>query len=196
MEFIILSFKHPAVNMAELVVLVDEQNNQIGTMPKLEAHNANTPLHRGFSLFLFNPKGELLLQQRALTKKTWPGVWSNSCCGHPGPGESVEQAINRRLQHELGLSGIDYQLILSDYRYRFERDVIVENEICPVYIGQTDVSPKFNPDEVAAIRYIDWSDFLEIAETGDRAYSEWSLEESLLLSDNKKFQELWHSWYN
>jgi isopentenyl-diphosphate Delta-isomerase len=182
--------------MEELVVLVDDQNNEIGTMTKLLAHDANTPLHRGFSLFLFNSKGESLLQQRAFTKKTWPGVWSNICCGHPGPGESVEQAIDRRLKHELGLSGIEHQVILPDYHYRFERGGIVENEICPVYIGRTDALPQINPNEVAATRYINWREFLKIAEAGDRAYSEWSLEEARLLADDKKFQKLWHSWYN
>ncbi len=185
--------------MEELVVLVDEYNNEIGTMDKLAAHNSNTPLHRGFSIFLFNSKGELLLQQRALTKKTWPGVWSNSCCGHPGPGETTEQAIDRRLWYELGLSDIQYELILPDYRYRVERSGIVENEICPVYAGLTDKIPKTNPQEVEAIKYIPWAEFLKIIQNNSSKYSEWSVEEAQLLDQftrSKQFEKLLRTWYN
>ena len=185
--------------MEELVVLVDEHNNEIGTMPKLEAHNANTPLHRGFSLFLFNSKGWLLLQQRALTKKTWPGVWSNSCCGHPGPGETTEQAIDRRLRDELGLADIHYRLILPDYRYRVERNGIVENEICPVYDGLSNKTPRPNHQEVAAIKYLPWLDFLNSIKATPEAYSEWAVEEAALIdkfTGSQQFREIWHSWYN
>ncbi|MBI5465568.1 isopentenyl-diphosphate Delta-isomerase, partial [Candidatus Gottesmanbacteria bacterium] len=87
----------------ELVVLVDEENRQIGTADKDGIHTQSTPLHRGFSLFLFNSKNELLLTQRALNKQTFPGVWTNTVCGHPGPGESNVDAARRRLYKELGI---------------------------------------------------------------------------------------------
>jgi len=186
----------------ELVVLVDEQNNELGTMEKLAAHSANTPLHRAFSLFLFDGKGELLVQQRSRFKKTWPLVWSNSCCGHPGPGESTENAIYRRLEDELGITEAQFEVVLPGYRYRFERDGIVENEICPVYAGRCDQAPKPNPAEVEAVRYIGWTDFLNIAASGNKDYSEWSLDEALqlqealLLDKDKRFQQLWNLWYN
>jgi isopentenyl-diphosphate Delta-isomerase len=172
--------------MVELVILVDESNNEIGTMEKLAAHNANTPLHRAFSLFLFNSKGELLLQQRALSKKTWPGVWSNSCCGHPAPGEPIKQAIDRRLKYELGLEPIEYHLILPAYRYRVELNGIVENEICPVYVGSTDQLPKPNPEEVETIEYISWPKFLSDQRNSSK-YSAWSIEETQLLNKNQLF---------
>nr|AIA17558.1 Methyltransferase domain protein [uncultured bacterium] len=180
----------------ELVVLVDEQNNELGTMEKLAAHNANTPLHRAFSLFLFNGKGELLVQQRSRYKKTWPLVWSNSCCGHPGPKEQTVQAIHRRLKDELGLENIRFELILPNYRYRFERDGIVENEVCPVYIGRCDKTPAPNPAEVEAVKFVPWAELLEIAGRKARDYSEWSLDEALLLEKNPKFRKLRDSWYN
>lgn len=89
--------------MEELIVLVDENDQPIGVMPKSLVHGPNTPLHRGFSVYVFRPEGELLLQQRSFGKQTFPGVWSNSCCGHPGPGETPGQAAVRRARMELGL---------------------------------------------------------------------------------------------
>ncbi|HEY4526002.1 MAG TPA: isopentenyl-diphosphate Delta-isomerase, partial [Candidatus Paceibacterota bacterium] len=102
--------------MEEFVVLVDGDDNEIGTMPKALVHQAETPLHRAFSFFLFNSKGELLLQQRSSRKKTWPLVWSNSCCGHPLPGEERKDAVKRRLKDELGLTGIEAEEA-APYRY-------------------------------------------------------------------------------
>src|SRR5690348_960066 len=121
--------------MQELVVLVNDNNEEIGTMPKTKAHHAQTPLHRAFSVYVFNKNGKILLTQRALKKKVFPGVWTNTCCGHPGPGESMENAIKRRLQFELGLLPKKIKVILPDYRYRAEMNGIVENEICPVFIA-------------------------------------------------------------
>src|SRR5437868_15000164 len=127
--------------MNDYVILVNEQNNPIGTMPKLEAHHAATPLHRGFSLFLFNTRGELLLQQRSKKKKTWPGVWSNSVCGHPMLDETPINAASRRLTFELGIHDATVTMMLPDYRYRFMKDGIVENECCPVMAGVTSGKP-------------------------------------------------------
>src|SRR5215203_2421506 len=144
----------------ELIVFVDESGTPIGTGPKAESHHSDTRLHLAFSVFLFNIKDELLLQQRALTKKTWPGVWSNSCCGHLLPGERTEDAAARRLSHELGLSDIELTIALPDFRYRAELDGVVENEICPVLIGFTDESPDPNPEEVNAVKWMPWTDVL------------------------------------
>lgn len=171
----------------ERVVLVDEHNQPIGTAPKDQVHSAHTPLHRAFSVFLFNPAGLLLLQQRSFHKKTWPGEWSNSCCGHPLPGESIEEAARRRLALELGLYEVDLQIALPDYRYRAEKDGVVENEICPVLIGFTGQSPRPNPEEVAAVEWVDWETFLAAIKNGTRALSPWCREEALLL--HEKFAE-------
>lgn len=174
----------------EHVVLVNDQNVPTGTAEKSVIHGPETPLHRGFSVFLFNTSGEFLLQQRNLEKKTWPGVWSNSCCGHPQIGETTVEAMQRRVHDELGISDVPIQVILPDYRYRYERFGVVENEFCPVAVGVIDEEPNPNPDEVNAIAWKPWGEFL--AETaGESEYSEWSIEEAQLLAQNPDFQEFY-----
>ena len=176
----------------DMIVMVDENNVPVGTERKLLAHNRNTKRHRAFSVFLFNSKGELLLQQRAFTKKTWPGVWSNSCCGHVMLHETVERAANRRLKYELGVSGVDLTVVLPDFRYRAEKDDVVENEICPVLVGFLNREPRPNPSEAAAIRWVDWRSFVvEVADPAN-GYSPWALEEVELLARNVIFNELYN----
>jgi len=171
------------------IVLVDEQNNAVGTASKLESHNADTKLHRAFSVFVFNRRGELLLQQRALSKKTWPGVWSNSCCGHVMLHEATARAAERRLKYELGLSGIELLNALPDFRYRAEKDGVVENEICPVLIGVTDAEPLPNPSEVANVRWIDWNEFLKSLGEPDTDISPWARQEVRLLTESDIFRK-------
>lgn len=173
----------------DMIVLVDENNAPLGTAPKLPTHNADTPLHRGFSIFLFNKKGELLLQQRALTKKTWPGVWSNSCCGHPMPGETTESAATRRVGYELGIRGIEPINILPDFRYRAEKDGVVENEICPVLVGFTESEPVLNHDEVNDVKWVGWEEFLDLVKQPGSGFSPWAIEETALLAANEKFRK-------
>lgn len=171
------------------IVLVDENHEPIGTASKLDAHNSDTRLHLAFSVFLFNYRGELLLQQRALTKKTWPGVWSNSCCGHLMLHESVESAAARRLKEELGLRDILLTVALPDFRYRAEKDGVVENELCPVLIGVTDARPVPNPSEVASVRWIDWNEFLDSINDPGTEISPWAIEEVHLLAESDIFRE-------
>ena len=145
----------------EFVVLVNEQNKIIGTKPKKEVHTKDTPLHRGFSLFLFNYKRELLLTRRALNKKTFPGVWTNTVCGHPGPRESNTVAARRRLKEELGIQVVGIKEVAA-YRYRFsDANGIVENEICPILIAYSERNPAANQQEVADWRWVKWEEFLE-----------------------------------
>jgi isopentenyl-diphosphate delta-isomerase len=146
--------------MTEYVVLVDEENNVLGTTPKAEVHGAQTPLHRAFSSFIFNGKGELLLQQRAHTKNRWALVWSNSCCGHPTLEESPVEAGKRRLGFELGLE-MDDLVEVAPYRYCFTRNGVMENEICPIIVAKTEQPPMPNPDEVEAIRWMPWKAFIQ-----------------------------------
>lgn len=174
----------------DMIVYVDEDNNPVGTARKLPAHDGETRRHRAFSVFLFNDKGELLLQQRALSKKTWPGVWSNSCCGHVMLHESTEHAARRRLKYELGMRVDKLHLILPDFRYRSEKDGVVENEICPVFVGFTLVQPVPNPDEVNDVKWIDWEQFVvEVADPAN-GYSPWAREEVGLLAMEPKFRGL------
>ncbi len=163
--------------MEELVVLVDEHDNELGTTLKSQVHTDKTPLHRAFSIFLFDRDGRVLVTQRALTKKTWPGIWSNSCCGHPAPGEPYERAIERRVGEELGcrVQGIEK---VSDYRYRFERDGVMENEICPVYRGVILGEVNSNPTEVHDWKWMKWNAFLDALRSDqDNVWSPWAKEE-------------------
>jgi isopentenyl-diphosphate delta-isomerase len=175
--------------MNEHVVLVDECDVVLGTAPKLETHHAETPLHRGFSVFLFNGRGELLMQQRSRHKKTWPLVWSNSCCGHPMVGERVVAAGARRLEYELGITAVELSVVLPWYRYRYEMAGVVENEICPVMVGVTDAPAEPNPAEVESVRWVAWRDFLGLVEL-DRSLSPWCRDEARLLDRQPLFYEV------
>jgi isopentenyl-diphosphate delta-isomerase len=165
----------------ELVVLVDEKNNQIGTTPKETVHSDHTPLHRGFSLFVFNKNRELLLTRRAATKKTFPDVWTNTVCGHPGPKEDVVEAARRRLKDELGIIARDIK-VAAPYRYRFA-DIhgIVENEICPVLVGYADTDPHPILNEVSAWKWMPWKELLSEIKLHAEIYSPWCIEEAAIL---------------
>ncbi len=165
----------------ELVVLVDKKNNQIGTTQKETVHSDHTPLHRGFSLFVFNKNRELLVTRRAATKKTFPDVWTNTVCGHPGPKEDVVEAARRRLKDELGIIARDIKVV-APYRYRFA-DIhgIVENEICPILVGHAVGDPKPDQCEVGGWKWMGWQEFLvEIQNIPDK-YSPWCIEQAAIL---------------
>lgn len=175
--------------MDEHVVLVDEHDSVLGIAPKLESHHADTPLHRGFSAFVFDGEGRLLLQQRSGAKRTWPLAWSNSCCGHPMLHEGPLEAGRRRLAQELGLCGVELEVVLPFYRYRCERDGVTENELCPVMVGFTDSQPVPDAREVAAVRWIAWDEFLAWTEVGT-GLSPWCVEEARLLERDRRFRSL------
>lgn len=152
----------PIVDPAETdrIVLVNEDWEPIGTAPKLKSHHANTPLHLAFSVYIFNAKGKILVTQRALSKKVWPSVWTNSCCGHPAPEESMTDAITRRVQYELGMTVSDLRVILPRYQYTTPPyNGIIENEACPLFFAQTTNEPKPNPLEVEAYQWLTWDKF-------------------------------------
>jgi isopentenyl-diphosphate delta-isomerase len=165
----------------ELVVLVDEKNNEIGTAAKETVHSDHTPLHRGFSLFLFNNNQELLLTRRADTKKTFPGVWTNTVCGHPAPGEDVVDAAKRRLKDELGLT-VKTIKVISPYQYSCtDKNGIMENEICPILVGHANKDPNPIPDEVSAWKWMPWKEFLSEMKLNPETYSPWCIEEAAIL---------------
>lgn len=162
----------------ELVVLVDDNNNPIGTADKDTVHTTDTPLHRAFSLFLFNSHNQVLLTKRAVSKKTFPGVWTNTVCGHLAPDETPVAAATRRLSEELAINGVTIY-DLAPYRYRFvDAGGIIENEICPIVVGYFDGDPKPNPSEVDDWKWIDWNVFLEEIQKNSSVYSPWSREEA------------------
>src|SRR3989344_1050317 len=177
------------LHSAEEVVLVDEENTVLGTMPKDGAHGSKTPLHRGFSLFLFDREGRLLLQQRSHTKKTWPLVWSNSVCGHPALDETNVDAAGRRLAYELGMKAAHIEEV-APYRYTFVRDGVMENEVCPILVGFTDDEPRPNKDEVEAVRWVAWPEFLAELKVRPGFYSRWCEEEARILDGLPRFHEL------
>ena len=171
--------------MSEQVVLVNEKNEEIGLAEKDTAHTNNTPLHRGFSVFLFNSKKQLLLQKRSHLKKTFPLIWSNSCCGHPVSGEKAEDAARRRLKDELGIEKAEIKMVLPDFKYQAQMDGIMENEICPVMVAFSDDILKINNDEVEKTRWVTWNEFTQMVKSDDKTLSSWSKEEAMLLNINK-----------
>lgn len=180
--------------MEEHVVLIKEDGTIIGTAKKATVHTGDTPLHKGFSVFLFNERGELLLQQRSDKKITWPLVWSNSCCGHPMQDESNIDAAKRRLLFELGIQSDQLYEILPHYRYTAEKDGVKENEWCPVIVGFYDGKVTPNPDEVASFEWKPWNEFLREIE-GQSDYSPWCAEEAILLSKDPVFRRLYERLY-
>ena len=165
------------VATADLVVLVDEQGTPTGTWPRGTVHSAATPLHLAISVYLLDPAGRLLMTRRALTKRTWPGVWTNSCCGHLRPGETAEQAARRHLRTELGVTEAVLSCELPDFRYR-ARDAagVWENEICPVFVARSPraVELSVDPDEAMEIAWVDWSDMRAATQLTPFAFSPWS----------------------
>ncbi len=137
----------------EQLILVDSHDREMGFIAKADAHFGSGTLHRAFSLFVFNPAGELLLQQRADSKRLWPGYWSNTCCSHPRRGEAMQCAVRRRLREELGLKA-ELELLFK-FRYQAQYDTRgAEHELCWVYAGRSEERPRANVHEVAAWRYV------------------------------------------
>lgn len=138
--------------MKEMLILVDRNDNEIGTEEKMKAHEEGT-LHRAFSIFVFNDRGEMLLQQRAKSKYHSGGLWTNACCSHPRPGESVEQAGHRRLVEEMGFDcplEVKFNFI---YRAEFD-DGLIEHELDHVLFGKYNGEIHFNPNEVENYRWV------------------------------------------
>ena len=156
------------------VVLVDEAGTPIGRAPKSAAHGPDTALHLAFSCHVVNALGEVLVTRRALTKQTWPGVWTNSFCGHPKPAESLVAAVRRRSEFELGIELNDIELALPLFRYRaIDANGTVENEVCPVYLATTFDEPDPNPREVAEHAWVTPEDLRRSVGAAPWAFSPW-----------------------
>lgn len=137
----------------EPLILVDDTDREVGHLDKARCHAGRGVLHRAFSLLIFNGHGELLLQQRAPSKRLWPLYWSNSCCSHPRLDESLETAIHRRLREELGISCPLHFLFKFQYQAQFH-DSGAENELCSVYIGRCTARLRVNREEIVAWRWV------------------------------------------
>ncbi len=163
---------------SELVVLLDPHGCAAGTADKATVHDGDTPLHLAFSAYLFDADGRLLLTRRAVDKRTFPGLWTNSVCGHPAPDEDLADSVTRRTRQELGLEIDRLRLVLPEFGYRAEMQGVVEHELCPVYAGWVDapmLSP--DPDEVGGTEWVDWDGFSADVLDGARAVSPWCREQ-------------------
>lgn len=155
----------------EHVILVDEKDNALGTMEKLEAHRKGL-LHRAFSVLIYNSKGEILLQQRSWKKYHSGGLWTNTCCSHPQPDEDIQTAGRRRLREEMGIDvGVDFSHKFI-YRTPLDHD-LVEHEYDHVFVGRFDGEPVINPDEVADWRFSSPADIKSEMIKNPEAFTYW-----------------------
>ena len=157
--------------MTDQVVLVNEDDMEIGLMPKLEAHQKGV-LHRAFSVFIFNSNGEMLLQQRAFGKYHSEGLWSNTCCSHPLPAESAHHGAVRRLSEEMGISADLQFLFTFQYRVKLENG-LTENELDHVFWGISDDEPNINVSEANDFKYMKMADIKADMNQKPEAYTEW-----------------------
>jgi len=157
--------------LEEKVVLVNEKDDQLGLMNKMEAHQ-KAVLHRAFSVFVFNQKGELLLQQRAHDKYHSPGLWTNTCCSHQRDGESNIVAGKRRLEEEMGFSCDLEEMFWFVYKASFDNG-LTEHELDHVMIGYFDEDPKINEDEAASFKWMLLEDVKKDIEMHPELYTEW-----------------------
>ncbi|HBN5336202.1 TPA: isopentenyl-diphosphate Delta-isomerase [Enterobacter cloacae] len=167
------------MSIQEHVILVNDQGMVIGTQEKYAAHTSHTPLHLAFSSWLFNAKGECLITRRALSKKAWPGVWTNSVCGHPQSGEAIDQAIMRRCRYEVGAEITGITPVAAEFRYcETDPSGIVENEICPVFAARITNDLTINSDEVMAYEWVDLDALFQALDATPWAFSPWMVMEA------------------
>jgi isopentenyl-diphosphate Delta-isomerase len=162
-------------DQTERVVLLDDAGRAVGTAPKADVHHSDTPLHLAFSCYVFDASRRLLVTRRAVTKRVFPGVWTNSVCGHPAPGEPLGDAAERRARAELGLIISEPRLLLPRFAYTAEMNGIAENELCPVYWARatTPWHSAWDPSEVEEVRWVPWVQFRDEVLAGAREVSPW-----------------------
>ena len=172
---------------SEEVVLLGEDGSAIGTAAKAEVHHQDTPLHLAFSCYVFDESGRFLITRRASHKPTFGGVWTNSACGHPAPGEPIEDAVRRRVGQELGLTLDDLRLVLPAFRYRAVMDNgVTENEMCPVFVATTRDAVRLDPEEVDDHEWVDWPEFRAGVLDGSRDVSSWCVEQVTALPEDPR----------
>ncbi|MBS1556793.1 MAG: isopentenyl-diphosphate Delta-isomerase [Bacteroidetes bacterium] len=157
--------------MTTEVILVDSEDNAIGTMEKMEAHEKGL-LHRAFSVLIFNSKGQMLLQKRARSKYHSGGLWTNTCCSHPAPNESVAEAAKRRLKEEMGIDAEPK----FDYKFTYKTPLdqnLVEHEVDHVFTATFDGKPVINTSEVEDWKFVDVNELLVDISSNPQRYTEW-----------------------
>lgn len=159
----------------DLVVLLDDSGRPCGTADRLTVHGRQTPLHLAFSCYVVRDGG-VLMTRRALAKATWPGVWTNACCGHPRPDEPMEEAIERRVHEELGARVEAIRVVLPDFRYEaVDASGVREKEICPVFVA--DLASDLAPDPAEVMEHA-WAEPAPLADVAARSpwlLSPWSV---------------------
>ena len=155
----------------EKVILVDKLDNSVGEMEKQEAHVKGI-LHRAFSIFIFNDKEEVLLHQRAHQKYHSGGLWTNTCCSHPRPGENIHDAANRRLMEEMGMACSLEEQFSFIYKAKLDNDLF-EHELDHVFFGKSNKPPVLNKDEVADYKYMSIKDIQRDLTNNPETYTEW-----------------------
>ena len=155
----------------ENVILVNEKDEQIGLMPKMEAHQKGV-LHRAFSVFIFNERNELMLQQRAHSKYHSPGLWTNTCCSHQREEESNIEAGKRRLQEEMGFSTELKDTISFIYKAPFDNG-LTEYEFDHILVGKYNKDPQLNPQEAAAFKWMSLEEVKKDMEVNQQLYTAW-----------------------
>ncbi len=166
---------HAPADGADLdsLILVDGADRDVGRLGKAQCHEGRGILHRAFSLLIFNGTGELLIQQRAASKRLWPLYWSNSCCSHPRSGESMDVAVQRRLREELGISCPLQFLFKFEYQAQFDATGS-EHEMCSVFIGRCSDLVAIDPREIVAWRWVSPEALqAELAAQGGATFTPW-----------------------
>ena len=175
----------------ENVILVDEKDNQVGLMPKLEAHQKGL-LHRAFSVFIFNSDYKLLLQKRASSKYHSGGLWTNTCCSHPRDGEDIIDAANRRLNEEMGIKTSLRKVFDFIYTAKLDNNLI-ENEFDHVFYGVYDIDPIINKDEAEDFKWVDMETLKNDIENNKDQYTVWfkiAFVEKLILMQRINYSDL------
>ena len=173
------------MGVTEQVVLLDSSGVAIGVADKYLVHDDSTPLHLAFSCYIFTADRQVLVTQRSLSKGTFPGVWTNSACGHPAPGESLEGAVRRRTRDELGIGLTDIRLILPDFSYVAEMNGIVENEMCPVLMAVIEAETPIatTPLEVEDHRWLPWEKLVDDVRSALFEVSPWCASQIGILAE-------------
>ena len=173
-------------NNKDLLILVDESDEALGFKSKSECHEGNGTLHRAFSVFIFNPSGQLLIQKRSSNKELWDLHWSNSCCSHPKKNEQMELAVKRRLKEELGIECPVHYLYKFTYHATY-KDLGSEHELCHVYVGLFDGEIKANPEEIDDWKFIKPDDLEKRIRNSKKDYTPWmKIEWEMLTASYKR----------